>query len=385
MSDVKAEVASIERSVDAGLRNLVRFGTQEQADQANNAREKLRLAAMDQALASLESRNEAILGLVVSLQTIVDGLRHHPVGGALDEFRNALADGELLLDSIQHPEEDEVPIPHPAPPESEPGAAEPPSAVPSTGAPANTDTPHEAAASPAPAADVPRPVAPAAAAPAGHSMDLKLDPPNERFRGALLEAAKRCMVAPSALAAVIDAEAAKKPDGGWDPNSANPRSSARGLTQFLSATWLDMACRGGTFLNELARSKGFLDGAGKPLSARLADLLDLRFDAKASIITAADFAKQNLAFLERSGCIAPGCGDDEKARFAYLAHHEGAGGARDFLKGTLAEARAERLLRVNAGSKASSLRNQHGSWRSAYVAFLNAYIDRKIRPERFRP
>lgn len=377
MSDIKAEVASIERSVDAGLRNLVRFGNQDQAKQAEKAREKLRLAAMDQALANLESRNAAIIALVASLQEVVDGLRHHPVGGALDEFRNALADGELLLDTIQHPEEEETPIPHPAPPESGPGGAAAPPVVPSTGMPAATETGGSAAPSPTPPTEAPRPAAP--------SMDLKLDPPNEPFRAALLKAAQRCAIAPSALAALIDAEAAKKPDGGWDPNSANPRSSARGLTQFLSATWLDMARRGGTFLNETGRSKGLLDGAGKPVSARLADLLDLRFDAEASIVTAADFAKQNLDFLGRSGCIPQNAGDDDKARFAYLAHHEGPGGARDFLKGTLTESRAERLLRVNAASKASSWRNDHGSWQAGYVAFLNAYMDRKIRPARFRP
>src|SRR5690606_369114 len=101
MSDIRAQIAGIEHSIDADLRNLVRFGTQEQAEQATRTRETLRLAAMDQALASLESRNAAILALVSSLQAMIDELKRHPVGDALQHFREALSEGQLLLDEIQ--------------------------------------------------------------------------------------------------------------------------------------------------------------------------------------------------------------------------------------------------------------------------------------------
>lgn len=51
---------------------------------------------------------------------------------------------------------------------------------------------------------------------------------------AIQSAAARTGVPASALAAIIDAEAAKSPDGSWRLMSRNPRSSAAGLGQFLS-------------------------------------------------------------------------------------------------------------------------------------------------------
>lgn len=395
MSDIRAKITSIEDSIDADLRSLVRFGTQEQAEQASRAREALRLAAMDQALSNLESRSAAILALVSSLQAITEGLRGHLVGNALQHFRDALSEGQILLDEIQ----------------GRHGAIPSPTTVPGTTASADTGAMPAADAAPSPSAtpspspvvtpptepepesvpspppvDEPPPLASRLETPAEPQIetDLKLSPGNEPFREALLEAALRCGLSPSALAALIDAEAARRPDESWDPNSANPRSSARGLTQFLSTTWIGMAERNGTFLNELARSRGCLDPRGKVIPARRNDLLELRFDARTSILTAADFARQNLAFLAANGCIPADASHDEKARIAYLAHHEGPAGARDFVLGSLAEDRAEQLLRVNAGSRAVSLHARHGSWRAAYTAFLNEYMDRKIQPSRFR-
>jgi len=390
MSDIRAKIAGIEHSIDADLRNLVRFGTQEQAEQAARTRETLRLAALDQALASLESRNATILELVSSLQAITDGLKRHPVGDALQHFREALSEGQLLLDDIQerHGAEanpavtsrrtapaDAGPIPATDPTPSLSLALSPPPVV--------APEAEVGIAPSTPPVDEPPPLTSRPAVPRTATV-LKLSPGNEAFREAILEASRRCGLAPSALAALIDAEAAKRPDGSWDPKSANPRSSARGLTPFLSATWIDMAERNGTFLNELARSRGCLDSRGKVLPARRNELLDLRLDASISILTAADFAKRNLEFLAVAGCIPANASHDEKARIAYLAHHEGPAGARDFILGSLAEDRAEKLLRVNAGSRAASLRAVHGSWRAAYTVFLNEYMDRKIQPSRFR-
>src|SRR5262249_56229296 len=108
----------------------------------------------------------------------------------------------------------------------------------------------------------------------GCNLDLGV---NEQFRPLIIEAAERTGVLPFCLAALIDIEAAKN-QGVWDVNSQNPNSTARGLTQFIRGTWLDMARRTRTFLNAVAQPRGFLDAAGNITNE--AALLDLRADAQ---------------------------------------------------------------------------------------------------------
>jgi hypothetical protein len=67
----------------------------------------------------------------------------------------------------------------------------------------------------------------------------------------------------AALAALIDAEAAKIGNGAdagvWDAKSSTASTNAAG--QFLEGTWCDMACRPGKALNRAARQKGMVTGA----------------------------------------------------------------------------------------------------------------------------
>src|SRR5208337_659035 len=63
-------------------------------------------------------------------------------------------------------------------------------------------------------------------------------------------------------------------------------------------------------------------------------LLALRFDPELSIVSAAEYGRINLDALIIDGLVSDQIGDDEKARFTYLAHHEGLTGAEGFLKGT---------------------------------------------------
>jgi hypothetical protein len=204
---------------------------------------------------------------------------------------------------------------------------------------------------------------------------LKLGP-NEIYRDDLEFAATRTGFDAAALAALIDAEAAKLPNGQWNKDSAAPSSSAVGLTQFLEATWLDRARKLGSYLNEQAKAAGLLEADQRTA------LLALRTVARVSITTAAEFANDNLAILAKAG-FTP-ASDDEKARLAYLAHHEGAGGARSFLAQTIGEARAQKLLETNVAGQAAGLHAQHGTWEAAYRAWLNGYIAKKIQPQRFR-
>jgi len=110
--------------------------------------------------------------------------------------------------------------------------------------------------------------------------NLKLRIKNEKFRDILIAASKRSGFTPWTVAAIIDAESAplreyvyllaKMKDGtpitkagkpvtkrsvnmlkvGWnEKTSANPGSSARGLTQFLDDSWITMALKKGTYLS----------------------------------------------------------------------------------------------------------------------------------------
>jgi len=255
--------------------------------------------------------------------------------------------------------------------------------------------------------------------------------PNERYREAIELAAERTGLPPATIAAVIDAEAAKasgatlnamtdeefygrhpeldgRPltrddtqlikewkginrelNGVWDPNSANSETSARGLTQFLSGTWKQEARQEGTYLNEVARQLGYVDSNNKIRDE--AGLLKLRFDPTVSIVAAAEYDKSTFDTLSKESfggkpLIPENLGDDEKAKYLYLGHHEGEEGARQVLTGTLTNERAADLLESNVPNEATRNRliQSAGSESAAYRAWLWKYIDNRVKPSRFR-
>lgn len=207
--------------------------------------------------------------------------------------------------------------------------------------------------------------------------------PNARHQPALESAADRTGIPAAALAAIVNAEAAKGRDGSWQLFSRNPRSSAAGLGQFLSRTWEGMAETKGTWLNEVAREKGWLGTNGQVTSGARSALLSLRYDGEASINTIADYASQNLKGLSRAG-VAIGTDAEGIARSAYLGHHLGLGDAIKFMKGGLDPARARLLLGAQIGSARAS---QHiasaGDATAAHRSWFMDYVSRNIRPERF--
>jgi hypothetical protein len=111
---------------------------------------------------------------------------------------------------------------------------------------------------------------------------------NERYREALLQAQSITSIDAAALAALIDAEAAKISGGAdagvWDAKSSNSSTSASGLTQFLEGTWCEMACRPGKVLNKAARQKGMVTSKNQVAPNMREGLLALRFDPM-SIVT----------------------------------------------------------------------------------------------------
>lgn len=253
--------------------------------------------------------------------------------------------------------------------------------------------------------------------------------PNERYRYAIELAGARTGIHPAALAALISAEAAviggtalaeatdeefhkrhpelkgralhKGEDGliaewqqihqdlarTWDPSSYNAESGAGGLTQFTAGTWRDEARRPGTYLNEVAATKGYVDSKNRLTAGKDDELLRLRFDATVSIVAAAELGSSRLAELERRGLMPANVDSDEKAKYMYLAHHEGVRGAERVLNGTLTDTAAKGLIEDNIPDqgKRDVLIKQHGGEAKAYMTWLDSYIKDRIQPDRFRP
>jgi len=206
---------------------------------------------------------------------------------------------------------------------------------------------------------------------------------NARHAPTLERAAERTGIPATALAAIVNAEAAKNSTGQWNVYSRNSRSSAAGLGQFLSRTWEGMAETRGTWLNQTAQAKGWLDRSGQVRASARAELLQMRYNATASIETTADYARLNLKTLQRSG-VATGEDPSAVARTAYLAHHLGAGDAIKYLKTGLTDERAGLLLRAQiGGGRAQQAIARTGDASAAHRAWLDNYVGSRVRPERF--
>jgi len=243
-----------------------------------------------------------------------------------------------------------------------------------------TKPPREGASAAAPSVPPSRADEPAIAFPIGSATALG---PNARHQASLDGAARRTGIPAAALAAIVDAEAAKGRDGSWKTHSRNPRSSAAGLGQFLSGTWLGEAERPGTWLNATARAQGWLDEKGDVARGARSELLALRYDANASINATADYARANLDRLRKAG-VPAGASVEGVAHAAYLGHHLGVGDAIKFMKGGLDPARARTLLHAQIGAASAAQRiARAGDPAEAHREWLLGFVERHIRPARF--
>lgn len=207
--------------------------------------------------------------------------------------------------------------------------------------------------------------------------------PNSSYAGALSAAAERTGVPAPALAAIVHAEAAKDGDGRWLAYSRNPRSSAAGLGQFLSGTWIGEAEREGTWLHGIAAAKGWLDGRGRVASDARSALLALRYDGETAIQATADYAKANLAQLRAAG-VQIGDSVESIAQSAYVGHHLGLGDAIRFLSVGLDPGHARALLRAQVGGAAAEARiAEAGGAARAHRDWLLGFVSRNIQPARF--
>lgn len=116
-----------------------------------------------------------------------------------------------------------------------------------------------------------------------------------------------------------------KVESGLDPAAAATTSSARGLFQFTSATWLDTVRRHGAEHGLGWAAKAVGGAAARDPAVRRA-VLDLRRDPQASALMAGELAGDNAARLEA------GLGRAATPTDLYMAHFLGAAGALRFLR-----------------------------------------------------
>jgi murein DD-endopeptidase MepM/ murein hydrolase activator NlpD len=208
--------------------------------------------------------------------------------------------------------------------------------------------------------------------------NLRLLPGNEVYRHHIITAARKHSLTPQSLAALIDAEAAKV-RGVWQErsNSGNSRL-AQGLAQFFAPAWTDV------FNN----SRSVLHAECQRMTREA--LLAKRLEAKYAIDAAAVYAIMNLSTFGRlSGYDVQSLTPADKAKVAYLLHHEGVGGALRLIgKGKpWSDSDAEALLAAQFGNdevKAGEYIARYGrDAKRAYRTWLYGYTDSKINVNHF--
>ncbi len=208
--------------------------------------------------------------------------------------------------------------------------------------------------------------------------NLRLAPGNEPYRKHIIAAADTHGLTPQSLAALVDAEAAKI-KGVWQEksNSTKPKL-AQGLAQFFAAAWMDV------FNN----SDSLLHAECQKMNKQA--LLAKRLEARYAIDGAATYAAINLKnFARLTKFNISSLPPEDKAKVAYLLHHEGLGGALRLIgKGkewTEADAEAQLIAQFGGNAeKAETFITQHGGKaRNAYKAWLYAYTDAKINVNNF--
>lgn len=143
----------------------------------------------------------------------------------------------------------------------------------------------------------------------------------------------RAAIARAAEATGIDFDyllAQARLESSLDPSARAATSSAAGLYQFTSGTWLDTLGRHGAdhgmgWVSEVIRGGGIADPAMR------AQVMGLRFDPQVSALMAAELASDNRADLTAR------LGREPDAAELYLAHFLGSAGAGQFLDALAAD------------------------------------------------
>lgn len=274
--------------------------------------------------------------------------------------------------------------------------------------------------------------------------------PNQQYREVIVAASKRSKIIPHAIAALINSEAGRKqatiekpvldkkgkPVSGkdgkpktkkvtittleWREDSSNPKSSARGLTQFIESTWLEQALDTSTYLHPEAVNRGYVNVVTTQVIVKKAtknqpavtknrdsyaikkknELLEMRMEPEYAIMAAIDYGAKNLNGLKTSGFDIDSLVDSEKAKFFYLTHHLGLSDAKKFIRDEIEAddqtitrkngkiitiSGAETLLNTQMDSvKAASLAEaENDNYVFAHRRWLIDFIDRNIDPLAF--
>lgn len=151
-----------------------------------------------------------------------------------------------------------------------------------------------------------------------------------------------------------------------DPSARAATSSAAGLYQFTSGTWLSMLGRHG-------------GEHGLAMPASRAEALALRFDPQASALMAARLARENAEALQRVLGRAPDAAE------LYLAHFLGVGGASTFvsaLAGNPGQSAAA-LLPQAAAANRTIFHDRTGAPRSVgeVMELLRGKVERAVQSE----
>ncbi|OUY05491.1 LysM peptidoglycan-binding domain-containing M23 family metallopeptidase [Acinetobacter populi] len=213
--------------------------------------------------------------------------------------------------------------------------------------------------------------------------NLKLTPINEKYRKYIIDAARKFGFSPQALAAKVNAEAAKTKDGEWKADSQNTSTSAGGLTQALDGTWLS-ACRGD---NEQFKKTLLYKKVNHEKIVKEADRLILKYNAELSIDFGAAYAKQNIEELKKNYNLEKidKLTAEDLAKLGYLAHHEGAKGANNQIMHLANKSWASVQTQVGEGKILESLKKQFpDDPNNAYRWWLmNTYVDGMINVKYF--
>lgn len=201
---------------------------------------------------------------------------------------------------------------------------------------------------------------------------------NETYRTDILHAAQLSGLPPQTVAAVISAEAAVDRQGQWRADSYNADSGATGLTQFVSGTWLGEARSSTSLLNAELTSRGI-----DPATASDRSLLALRTDSRLSIVAGVSYATSNIASLQAGGAVPRNLDPAMTAKVAYIAHHEGLGGARAFFRGDIVAVDSKWSGNVPASQRADYLARSGGDREGAYHAWLTDYTNSRIDVTRY--
>lgn len=156
-----------------------------------------------------------------------------------------------------------------------------------------------------------------------------------------------------------------KVESGLDPDAKATTSSARGLYQFTSATWLDTVRRHGAEHGLAWAADAVASGAAASDPTVRAAILDLRRDPQASALMAGAFAGDNAARLKA------GLGRAATPADLYMAHFLGSAGALRFLRAKEAtpDAAAADAAPAAAGANRAVFFRADGSARSLAAVY----------------